>query len=183
MMLTRVTSLLALAAACASALSPLRAPGLARARSAFSVRVTRKTEDHTIKEEGEPLTLETVAGYWELQEAEDDMTAHTLVHLLPGGGVDLGKTDGPVPEDFVGAWRVLDESTWDFELTLKRTFADGRFPYNVERTYSGFIEDGGSLRTVEGKITIDDQARGPIEAGYFCLTNVQDFPDDEEAAE
>lgn len=93
--------------------------------------------------------------YWELEEAEDDCTQHTLVHLIPDGTVDLGQTDGPVPSTSRGAWKH-EPSTGALEVRITRRFDDVRFPYEVERVYAGVIERDGPVAFVEGPIAIED---------------------------
>lgn len=142
------------------------------------------------------LNLSDVVGFWELEEAEDDCTAHTLVHLLPGGGLALGKTDGPIPSSMSGSWAVMDTEALELEMRVKRSFEEARFPYDVERVYSGFLTRdgplvllGGPIRIRKGGDAMDEWlAGGPpdahaklatstgwkessdIEAGFFQLT-------------
>jgi hypothetical protein len=54
------------------------------------------------------LVVDDLLGYWELEEAEDDCTAHTLVHVLPGGALDFGTTDGPIPTSVQGSWKRVE---------------------------------------------------------------------------
>jgi hypothetical protein len=129
-----------------------------------------------------------LTGYWELEEAEDDMTAHTLVHMLSNGDLSFGKTDGPIPSAVQGTWRLVDADELAVELRVTRAFDDVRFPYKVMRTYAGSLTNDGPLVIVNGPIQIGESAdeRGDDgdalqvkEAGYFQLTKVPDFPIDE----
>ncbi|KAG8465988.1 hypothetical protein KFE25_005558 [Diacronema lutheri] len=178
------------AAACLVGMSEaLLGNGMARLaprspRSAFAVRALKKKADEGVQGTGlEPVTLDAIPGYWELEEDENDSSMHTLVHLLPDGDVEFGRTDGPLPASVQARWRVTDEATWAFELSVKRHFSEEvnvKFPYDVERVYRGYIEDDKGLRTVSGAIVIPEPGRDDINPGFFMLTNVPEFPEDTE---
>jgi hypothetical protein len=164
----------ALVPALSDALTPAK-PSLFRTRSAFAVHALKKNAAEGVHGMTlAPVTLADIPGYWELEEDEDDQSMHTLVHLLPGGAVQLGRTDGPLPTTFEASWAITDESTWAFELRVKRTFSEAeRFPYDVERVYKGYVDDDKGLRTVSGPIRIQDPSmrarRGARRAAAVAL--------------
>mmetsp|Transcript_15324 Transcript_15324/g.41168 ORF Transcript_15324/g.41168 Transcript_15324/m.41168 type:complete len:185 (-) Transcript_15324:912-1466(-) len=128
-----------------------------------------------------PPTEADLIGYWELEEAEDECTAHTLLRLLPAGAIEFGKTDGPVPTGASGSWALVDPLEGKVALRVTRRFEDCRFPYEVVRLYEGFLEDDGPVRSVQGPIEIlqSDEGKSKIDAGFFALTLVPDFPEDD----
>jgi hypothetical protein len=86
---------------------------LARARSGFAAHALKKSASEGVQGEAlalHPLTLDAIPGYWELEEDEDDQSMHTLIHLLPGGAVEFGRTDGPPPDGCVAGWSVDEVS-------------------------------------------------------------------------
>lgn len=69
-----------------------------------------------------------------------------------------------MPSSVDATWRVTDEETWAFELSVNRHFgedANVKFPYDVERVYRGYIDDDKGLRTVSGPIIIQQPGAHP----------------------
>ena len=97
---------------------------------------------------------EKVCGEIQLEELEADTTTITGLKLLPGGGVELLATDGPIPKGMQGEWRSDGQSFW---MILTRIFDVENFidtSYTVSRvfvgdveTHPGYVEIGGEVRT------------------------------------
>jgi len=121
--------------------------------------------------EGGNVSGRSLAGVYQLDEIEDTCTTTTLVELLEGGEVAVGKTDGPIPKSTTGAWSL--RGSQGLFLTLERTFDtdDDRFEFKVTRTYEGDISLRESFIEVDGKIV--DQY--PV--GFFKLFSA-DWADD-----
>ena len=123
--------------------------------------------------------------YYQLEEMEDRDTSTTELLFNSDNSVEFGDTDGPLPIEARGRWKLRDR---DFAMIIERTFTTGQdgtdmgtFQYKTTRTFLGELTLIGDTPALIGQVFDASSETGTVEVdppddaiGYFNMIDATD---------
>lgn len=121
---------------------------------------------------------------YQLEEDEDSLSCTSAVFLAPNGVVDIGRTDGPLPDRVEAKWLYEDEEGGRLTIDIMRWFGLDKTPFSVRRVLRGHLDDGSkhnrTLPLFTGAMYREDVFEPHCEVGYFAMIlAIDDLPEED----